>query len=54
MGIYTVEIEVTVQADNEDEAVDAATYPLRCSRGIVDFGVVCSYAHETGEQGEYE
>lgn len=51
--IYTVELEVTVSADSEDEAVDAATSPLRCSRGIVDFGVTCSYAHEE-EQGEDE
>lgn len=52
MGIYTVEIEVTVQAASEDEAVDAATYTLRCNRGIVDFGVTCIYTHETEEQGD--
>lgn len=41
--IYTVEVEIKVEAESEDEATEIVMYSnLQSVRGIIDYGITCT------------
>ena len=41
MKLWTVEVEVSIQADNAQEAFEVVSYALQHQRGVLDVNGVC-------------
>lgn len=49
-NVYTVEVEVTITADNAQEAFEMVAYGLKHQRGVLDVNGVCEPYCISGEE----